>query len=101
MLDEAVTDLVVGEGIETALSARLLGIRGPAWALGSAGQIKKLPVLGQVHRLTLLEEMHDGGASARAVLACGTRWQAAGRSVHVIRPRVGSDLNDQLRSTKR
>ena len=101
MLDEAVNDLVIGEGIETALSARLLGIRGPAWALGSAGQIKYLPVLAPGLRLTLLEELGDGGASARAVLACGTRWQAAGRSVSVIRPRVGSDLNDQLRSTTR
>ena len=34
---------VVGEGVETTLSARQLGLR-PAWAMGGLGAIGRLPV---------------------------------------------------------
>ena len=49
-----VTDtLAVAEGVETAVAANMLGY-GPAWALGSAGAVKNLPVLPGIERLILL-----------------------------------------------
>jgi hypothetical protein len=93
--DDAVsTGLVVGEGIETCLAARQLGFQ-PAWALGSAGAIASFPLLPGIESLTILAE--DDATNAKAVQACGERWTAAGREVIVVRPRVGSDVNDALR----
>jgi putative DNA primase/helicase len=86
--------LFVGEGIETCLTARQLGLR-PAWALDSAGTVGAFPVLAGVACLTLLAEHDD--ASARAVEACAARWDAAGREVFITRAIGGKDLNDVLK----
>lgn len=94
MLDEAGDDLAVGEGVETAMAARQLGVR-PAWALGSAGAIAAFPLLSGIRTLRLLAEMNDI-ASERAIASCGERWCAAGRKVIVIRPSCGKDMNDAL-----
>src|SRR4051794_18444545 len=51
--------LTVGEGVETCLSARQLGLR-PAWALGSVRAIRTFPVLSGIEALTILEETDDG-----------------------------------------
>jgi putative DNA primase/helicase len=93
--DEEVTNrLHIGEGIETCLSARMLGLR-PAWALGSAGAIATFPVLNGVECLTILREHDD--ANRRASDACGTRWHAAGREVINFLPRAGKDINDSIK----
>ena len=90
--DEVELGLVIGEGIETTLSARALGFR-PAWALGSAQAIARLPVLGGIEGLTICGETDD--ASRRNVLACARRWTAAGVDVSVLKPDAG-DLNNVL-----
>ena len=90
--DDAVLDgLHIGEGVETCLAARQLGLR-PTWALGSAGAIAAFPVLNGIEALTLLAEQDD--ASARAVEACAARWHAIGREVLINRAVGGKDLND-------
>ncbi|WP_284210057.1 DUF7146 domain-containing protein [Methylorubrum aminovorans] len=100
MLDpcEAVSfGLAIGEGIETSLSARQLGIR-PAWALGSVDAIRTFPVLSGVEGLTVLSETGDSGASASACREVGTRWHRAERAVEIILPRVSGDLNDAIQA---
>ena len=89
------TGLAIGEGIETALSGRLLGFR-PAWAMGSAGGIAKLPVLPGVEALTILTERDETGANERATTECAERWHAVGREVILVEPRTGNDVNDAL-----
>jgi hypothetical protein len=91
--DAVLGGLHVGEGVETCLSARQLGLRS-AWALGSAGAIAAFPVLAGVECLTLLAENDE--ASRRATEACAARWHAAGREVFINRSTVGSDLNDAI-----
>ena len=59
--------LAIGEGLETAMTARQLGLR-PVWALGSAGAIGAFPVLDGVECLTILAE-HDE-ANAKATNTC-------------------------------
>jgi len=86
--------LHVGEGAETCMAARELGLR-PCWALGSAGAIAVFPVLPGVECLTILAERDD--ANRRAVDTCGARWHAAGREVVVVEPASGSDILDALR----
>lgn len=98
MLDrfDAVTNVLhVGEGIETCMTARQLGLM-PAWALGSKDAVAAFQVIRGVERLELLQE-NDGGPSERACAACGARWHAAGRKVSLIEPKRGKDLNDAIR----
>ena len=95
MLTPAAGTVVVGEGIESALSAKQLGYGPGIWAMGSAGAMGRLPVLDGVQRLVLLEERDT--TSANAVSDCGHRWTRAGRAVSVVLPAVGKDLNDSLR----
>ncbi|GEP06032.1 hypothetical protein MOX02_40700 [Methylobacterium oxalidis] len=87
--------LTIGEGIETCLAARQLGLT-PVWALGSVGAIGAFPVLPGIETLSVLAE-NDAGASARACQEVGTRWHRADRLVDIIKPRVGTDMNDVLR----
>ena len=91
--EDVLGGLHIGEGIETCMTARMLGLR-PAWALGSAGAIAAFPVLNGVECLTILRE-HDE-ANKGAADACGTRWHEAGKQTRVIKARVGNDLNDAL-----
>ena len=92
-LDQPGDPLHVGEGVETMMAARQLGLA-PAWALGSAGMVARFPVTSTGH-LRICGERDE--ASARAVELCTRRWQAAGRQVQVVLPTVGKDLNDELR----
>jgi Toprim domain-containing protein len=85
--------LAVGEGVETCMAAQQLGYA-PAWAMGSVGAIAALPVLERVDKLILLGE--TGHASASAIGAAGKRWRFARRTIEVVMPEHGSDLNDEL-----
>jgi Toprim domain len=93
MLDPIGTELAIGEGIETCMAARQLGVR-PTWAVGSTGSIAGFPILEGVKTLTILGE--TGQASRDAIRFCGSRWRRAGRRVFFVMPSVGTDLNDEL-----
>ena len=92
--------LVVGEGIETTLSAALhIPHRGraltPAWACISAGNIGNLPVLEGVETLVVLVDNDPSGTGQREAAKCAERWQLAGREVFRLIPKVsGFDFND-------
>jgi putative DNA primase/helicase len=93
--DESVLGgLHVGEGVETCLAARQIGLK-PAWALGSCLAIGAFPVLPGIGCLSILRE-HDPANERNADL-CGTRWHEAGRQVFDVWPRIGKDVNDAIR----
>jgi putative DNA primase/helicase len=92
--EDVLGGLHIGEGIETCLAARMLGLR-PAWALGSASAIAAFPVLSGIECLSLLREHDD--ANTRAADACAAVWVAAGREVFNIRPIAGKDINDSIK----
>jgi hypothetical protein len=98
--DEAVTQgLSLAEGLETALSARVLGFL-PCWATGGTGTLETFPVLPGIEGLTLHRERDANGASARAVEACARRWYAAERDVKITDTvsAEDKDLNDVLQN---
>jgi Toprim domain len=98
-VDRIVTNrLCVGEGVETCMSARQIGLR-PTWALGSAGAIAAFPVLDGIEMLMILAE--NDQASERATEQCGKRWYDAGCEVFINRPTNGKDLNDALQTMQR
>ena len=85
----------IGEGIESTLSLRNLEgcTRLPVWALLTAGQVARFPVLAGIETLWVAVD-HDraGILAARQVSA---RWRDAGREVLLIAPKArGADLND-------
>jgi hypothetical protein len=100
--------LVLGEGSETVLAAATcIQHRGalllPAWAAGSAGAIRKFPILPGVEVLTLLvdndlPDQHGRRAGQEAAAECAARWSAAGRDVIRLTPKTaGADFNDVVR----
>jgi len=93
MLDPIGTELAIGEGIETCMAARQLGVR-PTWALGSTGSIAGFPILEGVKALMILGE--TGEASRQAIRFCSRRWKRVGRRVRYAMPEIGDDLNDEL-----
>ncbi|KOX40267.1 hypothetical protein ADL19_32850 [Streptomyces purpurogeneiscleroticus] len=89
--------LTIGEGIETCLAARQMGLR-PVWALGSAGGIAAFGPLSGIEALTILGENDATGANPRAVQACARLWRGSGAEVVLLKPQHGSDANDVLRA---
>ena len=92
-----VTDrLVIGEGIETSISAGLM-MGAPAWAAISAPNLEfKLKLPTSIKEIVVAAD-HDGPGlkAARAALA---RWRAEGRTVKIARPQTpGQDFNDLWR----
>ena len=88
--------LTVGEGIETTLSAMMLGLT-PAWALGDAGSIGSFPVLAGIDGLTILVDHDASGTGQKQAAKCRDRWLAARREVLTVQPnQVGHDVNDLL-----
>lgn len=92
------SDLVIGEGVETCLSAAQFGFH-PVWAVASAGAIRDFPVLHGIDNLMILAERDL--ASEIAIQGCRDRWGAAGRLVISNLPPVGNDWNDALRELSR
>jgi len=91
-------ELLIAEGVESAMAARELGITTPAWAVGSVGAISFFPLLEGVAKLSIHAE--PGAVSERAVKICSRRWRRASRRVAVVRSTIGSDLNDALMARK-
>jgi putative DNA primase/helicase len=92
--EDVLSGLHIGEGIETSMAARMLGLK-PTWALGSADAIRAFPVLSGIECLSLLRERDD--ANARAADACADRWLEVGREVFDVNPIAGNDINDSIK----
>jgi len=89
--------LVIGEGLETSISAGLM-MGAPAWAAISAPNLEfKLKLPASIREIIVAAD-HDGPGlkAARAALA---RWRAEGRTVKIARPQTpGADFNDLWRA---
>jgi hypothetical protein len=96
--------LVIGEGIETVLSAaqafRLPNgdpLR-PAWALGSANNLRFFPVLPSVKRLVILVDNDRNGVGQLQALRCQRTWEElpSNRVLKLTPRQPGFDFNDVL-----
>jgi hypothetical protein len=92
--------LCLGEGVETCLSGRQMGLR-PVWSAVNTTGIEKFPILPSLDGLHIFKEHDANGASAKAVEACARRWYEAGRAVIIVEPDTAKDLNDELREAVR
>jgi putative DNA primase/helicase len=96
MLHEPISGapLVIGEGLETSLSAgRLLGA--PSWSAVAAGNLKNILPPEQPREIILAADPEPTGQ--REAWTAASRWRALGRRVRVATPDdPTSDFNDLL-----
>ena len=86
--------LVIGEGIETSLSAGLL-TGAPAWAALSAGNMARVPLPDGVREVLVAADNDPPGQ--RGAWAAADAFMAQGRAVRVLTPDLaGQDFNDLL-----
>jgi putative DNA primase/helicase len=85
--------LMIGEGIETCLSAMQATGR-PAWSALSAVGLRSLDLPLSVREITILADGDDAGEAAARVAAA--RWISDGRRVRIARAPTGKDFNDVL-----
>jgi putative DNA primase/helicase len=85
--------LMVGEGIESCLSA-MLATGNPAWAALSTSGLRALDLPGDVREVIVLTDGDDPGEAAAR--DCALHWRQEGRRVRIARPPRGMDFNDLL-----
>lgn len=85
--------LMVGEGIETSLSA-MEATGHPAWAAMSASGLAALELPENVKRVIILADGDKRGEEVAQQSA--RRWTQQGRKVSIARPPRGKDFNDLL-----
>jgi putative DNA primase/helicase len=85
--------LMIGEGIETCLSA-IQASGHPAWAALSTSGMRSLDLPKDVHNVIVLADGDDAGEAAAR--DCAWRWKREGRGVRIARPPHGMDFNDML-----
>jgi putative DNA primase/helicase len=90
--EEVTHGIHIGEGAETCLAARQLGLR-PCWALGSKGAIGAFQALPGIEALTILAEPDAEWETQ----ACAATWHEAGREVLITRTVGGKDANDVVK----
>jgi hypothetical protein len=82
--DDAVTGgLGITEGVEDGLAVLLSGWS-PIWAAGSAGAIRRFPVLAGIDSLTIFADADAAGLEAAE--ECAGRWVALGKEARISSP---------------
>jgi putative DNA primase/helicase len=85
--------LMVGEGIETCLTA-MQASRYLAWAALSTSGLRSLDLPTSIRDVIVLADGDDAGEAAAR--DCAWRWKQEGRRVRIARPPRGMDFNDML-----
>lgn len=92
-LGPASVPLLIGEGIETCLSA-MQATGSSAWAALSTSGLRTLDLPSEVQDVVILA---DGDAPGEAAAtSAAARWRRDGRRVRIARAPQGSDFNDML-----
>jgi hypothetical protein len=85
--------IMVGEGIETCLSA-LMATSAPAWAALSTSGLRSLELAHHLKDVIVLADSDEAGETA--AFECAARWTRQGRRVRIARPPRRMDFNDLL-----
>jgi hypothetical protein len=92
--------LLVGEGIESVLSAMQLYDYPIGWAAMSANGLRTLELPSEIRTIVIATDSDIAGIDA--TLAAYRRWSDEGRTVRIIMPPDGdNDFNDTLRKKGR
>jgi hypothetical protein len=77
--------LIVGEGIESVLSAMVMTGR-PGWAALSTSGLVALILPPEVRSVVIVADHDENGAGERAAHKAGLRWAGEGRRVRILTP---------------
>lgn len=100
-LDGDVTHgLLIGEGIETVLSASLRLKFRPAWSVLSRSGIAKFPILAGIECITIAVDNDESGDGQRDAAALVERLVAAEVEAITVQTNLAKDFNDTLRGSK-
>ena len=94
---EVHSGLLIGEGIETVLSASKLLQFKPVWSLIDKNGIAKLPILSGIESVTIAVDNDPGGDGQQAAAECVQRLTQAGVEVITAQTNLVSDFNDFIR----
>ena len=94
-LSESGGVLMIGEGIETCLTA-MQKTGHAAWAGLSTSGLRTLNLPGDARNIIVLADGDEPGEAAAQ--NCAQRWVREGRLVRIARPPPGMDFNDLLRA---
>jgi putative DNA primase/helicase len=94
---DAQFDLLIGEGIESVLSASKNFRFRPAWSLIDKNGVAKFPVLPNIEHVTIAVDNDQSGAGQRAAMECARRLRGSGVDVYYAQPYLIGDWNDDLR----
>jgi hypothetical protein len=87
--------LLIGEGIETVLSAMQASGR-PGWAALSTSGLKSLDLPPSIRAVTILVDGDKPGRDAASIAA--NKWSALGVQVRMARAPEGRDFNDLIQA---
>ena len=87
--------LLIGEGIETCLSA-MQATGHATWAALSAPGVRALDLPPDAQDIVLIPDRDDAGAGLEAARHAAHRWVRQGRQVRIAEPPPGLDFNDLL-----
>ena len=91
---EVHSGLMIGEGVETVLSASQHYQFKPVWSLISSGNLAKFPVASGIERLTVVVD--NDAAGEQAAEECSRRQVEAGIAVITTQTVGVNDFNDLL-----
>jgi putative DNA primase/helicase len=99
--DAVHTGLLIGEGIETILSASRQFQFRPVWSVIDKGGIAKFPVLPGIDCLTVVVDNDASGDGQRAAAECVNRFIKTGVECITVKPNLVKDFNDVQHSKGR
>jgi Toprim domain len=100
-LDGDVTHgLLIGEGIETVLSASLRFKFRPCWSVLSRSGIARFPILAGIECVTIAVDNDDSGDGQRDAAVLVERLTEAGVRAITTQTNLAKDFNDSLRGSK-
>ena len=98
---EVQSGLLIGEGIETVLSASAVLEFKPVWSLIDKGNLAKFPVLPGLECVTVAIDNDASGDGQRAAAECIQRLTQGGIEVISAQTNLAKDFNDVLKGRKR
>jgi len=93
---DVINGLLIGEGIETTLSASLMLKFRPCWSVLSRSGIAKFPILAGIESVTIAVDIDDSGDGQRDAATLADRLSAEGVEAILAHPGSGKDFNDAL-----